>query len=85
MHIIIIVVPKRGLICKIPESSTIDLVLKRLYIQSTKKNISADNAPWVIENNIPPKTALVSPHINVTYIIFISCIVPYATSFFKSV
>jgi hypothetical protein len=37
-----IAIPRLGVKCKIPTTSTIDLVLYRRYIQSTIKNINAD-------------------------------------------
>jgi hypothetical protein len=54
-------------------------------MQSTKKNINADKNECVAVNKIPPTIAFTSPQQKTKNIKFISCIVPYATNFFKSV
>lgn len=72
IHIVIIDIPNIGVNCNIPETSTTDLELNLLCIQSTKKNINDDKNPCVIENKIPAVIALLSPQQNVRYIKFIS-------------
>jgi len=57
--------PNIGVICKIPDNSTTDLELKRLCIQSTKKNIKVEREPCITINNIPETSIFASPQQNV--------------------
>lgn len=52
IHITKTEIPRLGVVCKIPDNSSVDLELYRRCIQSTKKNIKDDKKAWVSINNI---------------------------------